>query len=389
MIALVARRELVERARSRAFRVSLALLLILVVGGILAANLLGGGGSTLRIGLAGAPSRAAAGQVRQQATQTGSRVRVATLADRSAAERELRDGRIDAALIDGRDIVVKTERGGKAARLLQAAARTTTVRRSLVAAGTFAQQRVDRALSAPQPQVRALDPRSAQRDRNKTALIGGLVVLYIALITYGLAVASSVIEEKATRVVELLLVTVRPNTLLAGKVLGVGALGLAQLLAVGVAAVATQALTSASALPDATVEAFALTLLWFLLGYGLYAGAYALTGSLVSSQEDVQSASGPITAVLVGSYFVAITAAQDPDGTLASVCAFIPPVAPMVVPTRVVLGHMGPLELALAVVVALLAIVGMIRVAAIAYERAILRTGAPAKLRSVLRRPAG
>ncbi len=197
------------------------------------------------------------------------------------------------------------------------------------------------------------------------------MILYIALITYGLAVASSVIEEKATRVVELLLVTVRPNTLLAGKVLGVGALGLAQLLAVGVAAVAAQALISASALPDATAEAFALTLLWFLLGYGLYAGAYALTGSLVSSQEDVQSASGPITAVLVGSYFVAITAAQDPDGTLASVCAFVPPVAPMVVPTRVVLGHMGPLELA------------------IAYERAILRTGAPAKLRSVLRQPAG
>lgn len=113
MIALVARRELVERARSRAFRVSLAILLIVVVGGIVAANLLGGGGSTLRVGLAGAPSGAAAGQVRQQAAQTGSRVRVATLADRAAAERELRDGRIDAALIDGRDVVVKTERAAR------------------------------------------------------------------------------------------------------------------------------------------------------------------------------------------------------------------------------------------------------------------------------------
>lgn len=370
MIALVARRELVERARTRAFRISLVVLLIVVVGGVIAANVLGGD-SALRVGLAGSPSAAAAGQVRAQAAQAGSRVHVVTLADRASAERQLRDGGIDAALIDGSAVVVKTARGSKAARLLQAAARATTVRRSLVAAG-LAQERVDRALSAPpQPQVRALDPQSAERDRDKTALIGGLVILYIALITYGLAVASSVIEEKATRVVELLLVTVRPNTLLAGKVLGVGALGLAQLLAVGVAAVAAQALISASALPDATAEAFALTLLWFLLGYGLYAGAYALTGSLVSSQEDVQSASGPITAVLVGSYFVAITAAQDPDGTLASVCAFVPPVAPMVVPTRVVLGHMGPLELA------------------IAYERAILRTGAPAKLRSVLRQPAG
>lgn len=387
MIGLVARRELVERARTRAFRISLVVLLIVVVGGVIAANLLGGD-SALRVGLAGSPSAAAAGQVRAQAAQTGSRVHVVTLADRAAAERQLRDGGIDAALIDGSAVVVKTERGSKAARLLQAAARATTVRRSLVAAG-LAQERVDRALSAPQPQVRALDPQSAERDRDKTALIGGLVVLYIALITYGLAVASSVIEEKATRVVELLLVTVRPNALLAGKVLGVGALGLAQLLAVGVAAVAAQALTSASALPDATAEAFALTVLWFLLGYGLYAGAYALTGSLVSSQEDVQSASGPITAVLVGSYFVAITAAQDPDGTLASVCAFVPPVAPMVVPTRVVLGHMGLPELALAVVVALLAIVGTVRVAAIAYERAILRTGAPAKLRSLLRQPAG
>ncbi len=387
MVALVARRELVERARSRAFRVSLVLLLVLVVGGIVAANLLGGGDSTLRVGLAGAGSPAA-DQVSQQAQVGGSRVRVTMLGDRAAAERALREDRIDAALIDGIAVLVKTERSGKAARLLQSAARATAVRGALLATG-LAPGRVDRALATALPRVRALDPQSAERDRNKAALIGGLVVLYIALITYGLAVASSVIEEKATRVVELLLVTVRPNVLLAGKVLGVGALGLAQLLIVCVAAVVTQALTSASALPDATAEAFGLTLLWFLLGYGLYAGAYALAGALVSQQEDVQSASGPITAVLVGSYFVAITAAQDPDGTLAAVCAFVPPVAPMVVPSRVVLGHMGPLELALAVVVALLGIAGMIRVAAIAYERAILRTGAPAKLRNVLGRPAG
>ncbi|MDQ6750106.1 MAG: ABC transporter permease [Actinomycetota bacterium] len=386
MVALVARRELVERARSRAFRVSLVLLLVLVVGGIVAANLLGGGDSTLRVGLAGAGSPAA-DQVSQQAQVGGSRVRVTMLGDRAAAERALREDRIDAALIDGIAVLVKTERSGKAARLLQSAARASAVRGALLATG-LAPGRVDRALATALPRVRALDPQSAERDRDRAALIGGLVVLYIALITYGLAVASSVIEEKATRVVELLLVTVRPNALLAGKVLGVGALGLAQLLMVGVAAVATQALTSASALPGATAEAFGLTLLWFLLGYGLYAGAYALAGALVSQQEDVQSASGPITAVLVGSYFVAITAAQDPDGTLASVCAFVPPVAPMVVPARVVLGHMGGFELALAVVVALLGIAGMIRVAAIAYERAILRTGAPAKLRSVLGRTA-
>ncbi len=147
MIALVARRELVERARTRAFRISLVVLLIVVVGGVIAANVLGGD-SALRVGLAGSPSAAAAGQVRAQAAQAGSRVHVVTLADRASAERQLRDGGIDAALIDGSAVVVKTERGSKAARLLQAAARATTVRRSLVAAG-LAQERVDRALSAP------------------------------------------------------------------------------------------------------------------------------------------------------------------------------------------------------------------------------------------------
>jgi hypothetical protein len=204
----------------------------------------------------------------------------------------------------------------------------------------------------------------------------------MALVFFGQAVAQGVTEEKSSRVVELLLTTVSPRRLLAGKILGIGMLGLALLFIPGAAALAAGHLAGGAGLPSAAPEAVALVLLWFILGYFFYSVAFAAVGALVSRQEDLNTAILPVTAVLIGGFYLAFFAVNsNPNGTVARVAAFVPPLSPMVVPGRMVLGDMTTLALALAVALEVLAIAGMVLLAARTYERAILRIGAPVKLR--------
>ena len=179
-----------------------------------------------------------------------------------------------------------------------------------------------------------------------------------------------------------------PRRLLAGKVLGIGLLGMAQLTVTGAAALAAGRLAGGAGLPSGAAGTVALVVLWFLLGYAFYSVAYAATGALVSRQEDLSAASAPVTSVLVGSFWLSLLAldfGRNPDGTLAQIAAFLPPTAPMIVPTRVVAGDMGAIGAVLAVGLELLATVGLILLAARVYERAILRIGAPVRLRGLLR----
>jgi ABC-2 type transport system permease protein len=123
---------------------------------------------------------------------------------------------------------------------------------------------------------------------------------------------------------------------------------------------------------------------WFVLGFAFYSVAYAALGALVSRQEDLEATTAPVNVLLIAAYFGANAAVQDPNGTWAQIAAFIPPLAPMVVPARVVLGDMGAAGLVAAIAVELLATFLLIRLAASVYERSILRIGAPISLRSAL-----
>jgi ABC-2 type transport system permease protein len=215
-------------------------------------------------------------------------------------------------------------------------------------------------------------------------LFVGMLLLFMALVVYGQSVASSVAEEKSSRVIELLLTTLAPRRLLAGKVVGVGALGVAQLAVVCAAGLITTEVAGGEGLPPSAPETIALIVGWFILGFGFYSVAYAALGALVSRQEDLEATTAPVNVLLVGAYWGSMVAMANPDGTWAQIAAFIPPLAPMVVPTRVVLGDMGAIALIAAVAVELIATLALIRVAAGIYERSVLRIGAPISLRSAL-----
>jgi ABC-2 type transport system permease protein len=378
----VARREFVERWRSRAMRVSFLIVLVLVVAGAAAMTLTDDSTPTDDFGLVGARAVALEPALRLAAAAADREARFQPLRDRAAAERAVRDGDVDVAIVDGR-LVVKEDRSSPATAVAQRAiAGQATVTR-LEAAGMTREE----ALAALAPDARPVDvlePRAADRERDEGMLFVGMLLLFMALVVYGQSVASSVAEEKSSRVIELLLTTLAPRRLLAGKVFGVGALGVAQLAVVCAAGLITTEVAGGEGLPPSAPETIALIVGWFILGFGFYSVAYAALGALVSRQEDLEATTAPVNILLIGAYWGSMVAMANPDGTWAQIAAFLPPLAPMVVPTRVVLGDMGAIALVAAVAVELIATLALIRVAAGIYERSILRIGAPISLRSAL-----
>ncbi len=381
----VARRELVERSRSRVLRISLVLLLILSVGGAIAAARLRGRTPTDDVGIVGARSVALEPAIRLQARAADRRVRLHRLASAAAAQRAVRDGTIDVALVDGSRMVVKRSRSQPAVRVIWDAVATQAAFDRLRSAGLSQAQ----ALSVLAPRrlpVDVLESNGRNTEQNRTLIAVGLLTLFVVLAFFGQAVAQGVTEEKSSRVIELLLTTLAPRRLLAGKVLGIGLLGLLLLLLPGAAALAAGRLAGGAGLPSAAPETIALVLLWFVLGYVFYSVAFAAVGALVSRQEDLQTAMLPVNAVLIAAFYLALIVSGNPNGTVARVAAFLPPFAPMVVPMRMIIGDMGALALAASVAIDLLATAGLVWLAGGIYERAILRIGAPVKLRRVLAR---
>jgi ABC-2 type transport system permease protein len=364
-------------------RVSLVLLLILGVGGGVAAARLTNQTPTDNIGVVGARSIALEPAIRVEAKAAGRGVLVRELSSARAASRAVRDGSVAVALLDGNRILVKSSRSAAAVRELQNAVSAQEVLDRLRAAGLTHAQALGALAPAGLP-VDVLVPRPRNYDQNQGLVVAALLALFMVLVFSGQAVAQGVTEEKSSRVVELLLTTLSPRRLLAGKILGVGVLGLALLLIPGLAALAAGRLAGGAGLPSAAPDAVALILLWFVLGYIFYSVAFAAVGALVSRQEDLTTAILPVNAMLIGSFYLSIIVVNaNPNGTVARVAAFLPPFAPMAVPARMILGSMGALGLIVAIALDLLATAGLILLAARIYEGAILRIGSRVKLRGV------
>jgi ABC-2 type transport system permease protein len=197
-------------------------------------------------------------------------------------------------------------------------------------------------------------------------------------------VALGVVEEKSSRVVELLLATLRPWQLLAGKVIGIGLLGLGQLVLTGVVGIAAAVGTGAVDVPSGILGVAGQVLVWFLLGFAFYACLFAALASLVSRQEEVQNVTTPLSVLLLGSFFLAIAALSSPDSALVRVGSIVPPFSTMVMPIRWAAGEAPLWQLGLAVLLMVLAVVALIRFAGRVYAGAVLRSGPRVKLSDAL-----
>ena len=208
-----------------------------------------------------------------------------------------------------------------------------------------------------------LDPQTAaSRSVLDTVLI---VLIFVTLTVYGMWVATSVAAEKSTRVMELLISAATPRELLVGKVIGVGGAGLTQYAAIVVPAalvvlfqdrIANIVLGPAPLGGEAPLEGLTLPilgafLLFFLLGFVLYALLYAAAGSLVSRQEDVQQLALPLSLVSMASYIAAVAGIASIGSTFMVVLSFIPFSSPFVMLSRIMLGRVEPWEVVLSVTI--------------------------------------
>jgi ABC-2 type transport system permease protein len=240
------------------------------------------------------------------------------------------------------------------------------------------------------PTVASLDPETdADQSRFLFANIGAVLIL-IGIFSFGFTVLTGVIEEKQSRVVEVVLSTVRPRDLLMGKVLGIGILGLVQLVVFVGAALAAAAITRRFTLPETTPGAVVLLTIWFVLGYALYSTALGFLGALASRLEEASNASTPVTMIAMASYFVAVFAViNDPSGVVATVATFIPASAPFVVPLRAAFDAIGPIEVVLALAVTIAAIWILFTIGARVYAGAVLQTAGRMKIRDAWRSAGG
>lgn len=394
-IRLVAWRELRERGRSKAYIVSTIFTLILLGGVIALPALFGGGPTTYTVGLVGEGGEpivaTASALAEERAGDEEPDVFESTpFADVAAAEAALDEGEIEAVLVDGEELVVPGTGsafggpGGAVTSILQEAAGTRRVQ-DLVASSEEAAEVLELLASEPL-EVRNLNGADDdEADLRGLVAFFGLILMYIAVLTYGSWMLSGVTEEKTNRVVEVLLSTLRPWQIFAGKLAGIGLLGLGQLVVLLAVGLIGLRVTDAFEVPALPLDSVIALVGWFILGFVLYATLFGAAGALVSRMEDAQSAAAPLSILAVVGYLFSFQALNEPDGVVAVVGTFIPFTAPYVAPIRLALRTIAPWEMVLAVLITMATIVVMVRLAGRVYAGGLLRFGGRVKWREAFR----
>jgi len=232
------------------------------------------------------------------------------------------------------------------------------------------------------------------------ALFGlGFAIAYVLLFVimgYAVVVMRSVVQEKTSRVMELMVATVKPRSLMAGKILGVGGVGLVQVavwLVIGALTLAhrDQLLgafgvpAAKVALPSLTYDVIAMALAYFLLGYFFYASMYAAVGAMVSTEQDTQQVQTPITLLLVIGLVSVTAVSGNPRGAAATIMTLIPFWSPLLMPMRYVLGGATPLDVVISLAILAVSTVLVARAAAKIYRTGVLMYGKRPTFQELLR----
>jgi ABC-2 type transport system permease protein len=381
-VTLVARREITQKLREKSFLISMAVTVAIIVAVAALPPLFGAGDpKQYTLGATDAES--------QQVAETATRARgfdvevtVRRLAPGEASA-ALADGKVDV-LLSGGELRSQEEPDDEIVGIVQSASRQVRQADALRAAGLQGAE-LQQALNPPALKVTTVEAVDPERDRKGAFAFVAVLALYTQLLTFGYLLGSGVVEEKASRVVEVLLSAIRPRDLLAGKIIGLGLLGFGQLFVI--TAMGLLAATSSGALEvnGEILSAAALAVGWFVLGYVFYDGLFACAGALVPRQEELQSSMTPLTMVILVSFFISFIVLDDPDGTLAHVTSFIPFSAPMTMPPRIALGEAPAYEIVIAIAITLASAIALIPLAARIYSGAVLRTGSAIKVREAWR----
>lgn len=400
---IIAAREYSERVTKPPFLISTGLMLVLLLGSVLAPLLFGGGGiappSTV---LVYDTEGAIMAQLEAQlaAADSGGRLSLQRIgaSDVQDAERRAKKGQVAGLLVLSGQFpdaikadfksgsLIGLERRGVVALALTHAAQAERARRSGLATSQL------QYVLAP-VDVRAVNLASGESGGDRAAFRFALAMaasglVYVGVVGSGALIFQGVLEEKTSRVVEVLAASVRPVEMLGGKILGLGLLGLTQyaswllawffLLTVGYATIG----------PDvslATPAFMAYLLLFTVLGYFMYGSMFAAAGSLISRIEDSASVMMPILLPLMLPMLAAGYLNQNPEGSLARTLSFIPLFSPSVMLTRIVLSRVPMWEIATTLLITVATTLVVVWLAGRVYRVGVLTYGARPSLRQIWR----
>ena len=347
---LVAEREILSQVRSKAFIISTVITLALVIGGIILSSVLGGRTETTPIAVVGSVPAAMADSEAFDVTEA---------ADRSAAEELVRSGDVDAALVPDGSAV------GFAVVALEEAPD------GLVSALSVS------------PEVELLEPAETAGPLRFIIGLGFGLVFMLAVLGSGATIMQNTVQEKQSRVVEILLAAVPARALLAGKILGNSVIGVGTAAAMAAAAALGLAITGQGELLDLLSAPLIWFVVFFIFGFVLVASVFAAGAALVSRQEDTGAVMTPAMMLVMIPYFGVVFFGENP--TIMTILSYIPFSAPVAMPVRLFFGEAEWWEPLISLALLVIATLGVVLVASKIYTNSLLRMGSRVSLRDALK----
>jgi ABC-2 type transport system permease protein len=386
LIWVIAMREFTSRIRTRVFGIT-TVLTIVAIGAyiLLQAYAFNKSAASLDVGFVGSAQSISA-PVRAEAAAAGETINVHPYASLASGTADVQSGVLDA-LVSGSGAGTVMAVQSTVDPTLETALNDQTRQQVLTTYLTQHNLPPSDVLSQLNFSVRVTELSPVNAVRIEQIVIGLLVAgtLYVTMIIYGQLVAAGVIEEKSNRIVEILLATVRPWQLMLGKITGIGLIALVQVVLIAGVALVLASVTKLVSIPTLSVDVVVSGIVWFVLGYLMYALLYAAVGSMVSRQEDVASVALPVTFVLVASWILALTvAAPDPGSVGTTVFSFIPVFSPVIMPVRIAAGVAPLWQVAISVVLVVGTIVLFAVIAGRIYRNSVLRVGGRVKFSDAL-----
>lgn len=368
---VVAEREVMTRIAVKSFRYSIIALVVTIVITIVLASLLSGRPSDYKVGIVD-PQAAeivkASGPAIDQADD-GSTVEATTYASVETAEQAVRDGDVDVALVKnarGYELIGGNEISGTLSSALTSAASQQMLTTNAQAQGVDLPQ----LLAGSEVSERLLDPNSNDTGARKVTAMIFVVLFYLTAVMFGMTIAQSVVQEKESRVVEILAAAVPIRAMLWGKIVGNTLLALFQIVVMVGAGVIALAVMGETKFLSAIGPAAGWYVVFFVLGFVALAGLWAVAGSLASRQEDLGSTTMPGQVILFAPYILSIVAGAG----VKTVMSMLPVVSAMVLPARMAEGGVPAWQIAVALAVNVIGAVLLVRFAARLYERTLMRT---------------
>lgn len=382
-VRLIAQREITTRARTKSFVIStVAIMLVIVVGLIVWKAFSGGGEDAQRVGISG-PQTALSATITQVGKASGTAIDMVPVDSGQAARSKVDSGDLDAAVIVGTDggytLISKDGLSGELTSVL-----SSSIEQSILSSGLTARGIDPTTMPRPSIATEQTHPTAADTGQRIAVALVGAILLILAIMMGGNMIAVGVVEEKTSRIVELLLATVKPLHLMWGKILGIGIVALGQVVLLGATALIAGIATGLLTIAGTAAGMFVATIVWFLLGFVFFATLYAAAGALVSRQEELGSTITPLTLLSMAVMYAGIFGIQALDSTIIKVLTWIPPFSAVLMPIRIATGDTDAIQIVITLVLMVLACAAATWMAARIYQRSILRTGGRVKWSEVL-----